>query len=361
MPNPPQPRRRRRLWMGLAAATFGLLVALAGVEAFLRLADPLGLKYERESATYRTQALLFAWEQRPPAELDLDGRLYQHKPNLDLSIGSFRLRTNSRGCRGPEVAVPKPADVFRIVLLGDSVAFGWGVDDEVTFARRLETEWNAQTRGKRLEVVNTGHPMYDTNQEEATLREVGLALQPDLVLLVYVVNDIEPTRDVVELTLSGKDPHPEEAVVVPDDVWTSTQALLRPVLPAIGTLIGLRSDLQARVQRVLPPGETYRPERFGKGPRGWPRSQQALLRIRDACAKAQVPLLLFDHTLPRIEPLRPFCAENGIEYEELWFSPADHELGIVNSPLDTHANAKGHDLLLQRLRGALERRGLLPR
>lgn len=355
------PRRRRRLLLFASVALLlGLALSLAAVEVFLRLADPIGLRYEREFTTYRTQAVQFVWEEHPGAPIDFDGRLYHHKPDLDLDIGSFRLRTNALGCRGPAVATPKPAGTFRIVLLGDSVAFGWGVDDEVTFARRLETEWNTAHPARRLEVVNTGHPMYDTNQEEATLRELGLSLQPDLVVLVYVVNDIEPTRDVVEQTLSGKDPHPEEHVDVPDDAWTTLQNWLQPVMPATGKLLGTRSDLEARVRRLLPPGESYRPERFGKGPRGWPRSQQSLLRIRDLCAAAKVPFVLFDHTLPRIEPLQGFCAENGIAYEPFAFSKEDHALGIVNSALDTHANRKGHDLLLQRLRAALERRRLLP-
>src|SRR5687768_1727113 len=117
------------------ALLLGLGIAITLVEFGLRVFDPIGLRYEAEFDKYRTQAVQLAWE-RPPvpplAEL-LEGHLYRHKPNLDLSLGSFRLRTNSLGCRGPEVAREKPSGVFRIVLLGDSVAFGWGVDDEVTF------------------------------------------------------------------------------------------------------------------------------------------------------------------------------------------------------------------------------------
>jgi hypothetical protein len=347
--------------MACMALSLGLAVAVGLVEATLRLADPLGLNYEPEFDRYRNEALLFAWQSpEPGVPFDLDGRLYRHKPGLDLDLGSFTLRTNSLGLRGPEVAREKPPGTFRVLLLGDSVAFGWGVDDEVTFARRLEAEWNAAAPKQRLEVINTGHPMYDSNQEEATLRELGLSLQPDLVVLVYVVNDVEPTRDVVEAALSGKDPHPEETTKIPDDAWSRAETLLKPWLPATARLVGLRSDLQARVQSLLPPGTPYRPEAFGKGPRGWPRSQQALLRIRDLCAAAKVPFVLFDHTLPRIEPLRTFCSENGIACEDLWFSPEDHELGIVNSALDTHANARGHGLLLERLRTALLRRRLLP-
>jgi len=61
-----------------------------------------------------------------------------------------------------------------------------------------------------------------------------------------------------------------------------------------------------------------------------------------------------------LPPLPAFCAEEGVAYAEFRFSPADHALGITNSMLDTHANARGHDLLLQRLRRILGERGLLP-
>jgi lysophospholipase L1-like esterase len=340
------------------------LVALLLLEGFLRLADPIGLNYDREFTTYRTQALQFTWDGVPPEELakvDLDGRLYEHKPNLDLDCGSFRLRTNSLGCRGPEVAREKPADVFRIVVLGDSVAFGWGVDDAVTFVRRLEAEWVPGASGKRLEVVNTALPMYDTNQELAALREVGLSLHPDLVLLVYVVNDVEPTRDVVETLLTGKQPPDGMSMALPDDVWSWLGDKVGTVLPATGKLLGSQTNLDARIARTLPPGETYSAERFGRGPRGWPRSQAALRQIRDACREASVPLLLLDHTAPPLLPLPAFCEAEGIACAPLRFTPADHALGITNSRLDPHANARGHDLLLQRLRKVLDERGLLPR
>src|SRR5690606_7254275 len=148
------------------------------------------------------------------ANIDLDGTLYRHKPSLDIDLGRYRLRTNRLGFRGPEIDLPKPAGTVRVLMLGDSVLYGTGVDEEVTFARRWENELNRHSE-RRYEVVNTGHPMYDSTQQLALLTSEGLRLQPDLVLLVYVVNDIEPTRDVVEQALLGQAPRAEEELRAP--------------------------------------------------------------------------------------------------------------------------------------------------
>lgn len=363
--------------MALIAATLGLLLAVTLLEITLRVADPIGRYYERETLQYFTTAI--AYDMPPPVPADLpreqrdlaiaamredprmDGILFVHKPGLDVSIGSFDLETNSLGLRGPEVATPKPEDTFRIVMLGDSVTFGWGVDDEVTFARRLETTWNEGMPKTRLEVINTGLPKYDTNQEAAMLRQIGLKLQPDLVVLTYVTNDLaEPTRDTIFQLLTGEHPYPVEQVTIPDDFCSGLAAWMQPLLPATGALVNRYTDLEARVEQTLPEGTDYTPETFASGPRGWARSQAALVDIQHMCRQAEVPFVLFDHTLPRVESLRTFCDERGIAYEPFYLSDEDLAQGITNSMLDSHCNAKGHALLLQRMRAALERRGLLP-
>ena len=361
-------RSRRRWWMAGAALLLGLLLAIGLLEACLRIFDPIGRHYHTDTNLYLAQALRFRWEGLPPPAapgqlppgLDLDGRLFELKPDLSVSLGSFQLRTNAQGCRGPLVAVPKPDDVFRVVVLGDSVVFGWGVDDEVTFVRRLQQEWVPGRSGKRLETVNLGLPMYDTHQELASLREVGLGLQPDLVLLVYVVNDIEPTRDGVEALFTGVPVVDDFLARMPGDFWSHWGERVGNLLPATGALLATCTDWEGRAKQAVPPGDSYAPERFGRGVRGWPRSRTALLAIRDDCRAAGVPLLVLDHTLPPVASLPPFCTEHGIECAELRFSRDDHARGITNSRIDSHANARGHDLLLQRLRRILAERSLLP-
>ena len=97
------------------------------------------------------------------------------------------LNTNSKGFRGTrEYPVPKGTNVFRIVALGDSVVDGYGVEDDQTFSALLEKKLS----GKRpCEVANLGTPGFSTAEELIQLNNVGLVLQPDMVILGYFIND----------------------------------------------------------------------------------------------------------------------------------------------------------------------------
>ena len=85
---------------------------------------------------------------------------------------------------------PRPVkDGFRIVVLGDSVLFPAGVADADGAARRLERLLNEHLDGGPYEVVDLAEPGFNTQQEERTLLDSGLPLQPDLVLVGVTPND----------------------------------------------------------------------------------------------------------------------------------------------------------------------------
>jgi len=90
--------------------------------------------------------------------------------------------------RSPPVAEQKAR--FRILVLGDSCAFGLGVNDDQTWPAQLQTL--IQQSGFAAEVINAGVPGYTSFQGMKYLETEGLSLQPDLVVACFGFND----RDV---------------------------------------------------------------------------------------------------------------------------------------------------------------------
>jgi hypothetical protein len=104
------------------------------------------------------------------------------KPNLDsLTVAGRPVSTNSRGIRDlREFDYAKPAGKKRLLVFGDSFAFGEEVANEETFAFYL------QEKLPDWEVMNFGVHGYGHDQMLVYLKEEGTRYQPDIVLLAYV-------------------------------------------------------------------------------------------------------------------------------------------------------------------------------
>jgi lysophospholipase L1-like esterase len=107
--------------------------------------------------------------------------------------------TNSLGYRGPEFTPEKPADTYRILMLGDSITFGWGVEDNQTFSHLLAQQLNQESQGKKIEIINAGwYDGYAPDNYYVYLKTEGLKLNPDLVILnLFPWNDIADLREMV--------------------------------------------------------------------------------------------------------------------------------------------------------------------
>ena len=96
------------------------------------------------------------------------------------------VRINSLGLRGGEIShLPGQR---RVLVFGDSFGFGVGVDEEHLVSTQLQALLDASS-AERFEVVNMSVSGYSTDQELILMRELGLGLRPEAVILLLCDND----------------------------------------------------------------------------------------------------------------------------------------------------------------------------
>jgi len=94
-----------------------------------------------------------------------------------------------QGLRDRVFAIPKPPPgTHRILVLGDSIAYGVGVSPGETFAKVLERQLDRP--GRRVEVINAGVLGYTAYNEERYYAARGRDFQPDVVVVAFCMNDV---------------------------------------------------------------------------------------------------------------------------------------------------------------------------
>lgn len=113
-------------------------------------------------------------------------------PGLRYQSGPFQVDVNSFGFRGSEIAIPKPAGVFRIFALGESTTFGWkGVrSHEEAWPALLEEKLRAAYPDRQFEVVNAGVPGYTSIEQRINFMLRVSHLEPDAILIYHGNNDL---------------------------------------------------------------------------------------------------------------------------------------------------------------------------
>ena len=115
---------------------------------------------------------------------------YVLKPNQKFSFSKKEFDSdvsiNALGLRGQLPDLNKP---LRILILGDSFAFGYGVNDDESFPARLE-KLLQHTHQVAATVINAGHSGYDTRRELGFLQAYAPNFRPNIVLIAFVLNDV---------------------------------------------------------------------------------------------------------------------------------------------------------------------------
>ena len=171
----------------LAVALGVSVLAFGGAEAYLRWFRPVTYMMPQQWSTDRV------WRDLLHRKSAVPGLAYELTPNAHKVDKGVEISTNSYGMRDAEPRDLEPSTSSRIVVLGDSFTFGFGVKDREIWPRRLEFLLDKVTSkgGRPVDVLNFGVGGYGTRDEALVLEYKGLAWEPDLVIVGYVFNDPE--------------------------------------------------------------------------------------------------------------------------------------------------------------------------
>ncbi|HJQ83768.1 MAG TPA: GDSL-type esterase/lipase family protein, partial [Candidatus Binatia bacterium] len=215
--------------------TVTLLIAIELIASRFVPPEPAGMLRRRDDFIVTTLGNLDLVPEMNPSPLVRDPYvLWRNKPGARKTqpinprvFGrdeTWTVATDSAGFRGPERAYPPAHDgAYRILAVGDSVTFGFNVDQENTYPRRLEAVLRARHPGRTIEVVNAAVPGWSWVQGLRFLQAEGLRLRPDLVIAAHGTNDQFFRAEVTdrERLPVGGEPAPE-IDVSQDPFWLHT-------------------------------------------------------------------------------------------------------------------------------------------
>jgi len=314
----------------LLVGTLALGICL--LEVTVRLADPLGISYYFEVKKYVTLLV-------PDDDL-----IYHMRPNLRESFFGAPVQLNELGLRERPIG-PKAAGEYRVLFLGDSITFGNGVKDDEPFARGVEPLLAAKLR-RPVRTINAGVGSYNTSQEDAYLARGGLQLEPDLVVLMYVQNDFfQHARPFFPTAPSTAKSPLKKLVQFLEGSWLFK-------LP-VHLIVGREGKYDA-----VPPLDDP----------GLVESMNALRSIAKRCRERGIPLVVFfwrwqieKVNVLLVAQIEKVAAEEKFRFADIlpWFAGLDFRK-IVNSAVDSHPNARGHEITAEGIVKYLVESGAAP-
>lgn len=319
----------KQILLRLVLVAFGVFLALVVIEGLLRIvpAQP-----SPGSGALRTH----------------------HRSTLDSP--DFRHRQYSwwRAARGAE-------QPFRILVVGDSFTWGGNVLEEDAYPDRMAVrlaKWHGEGR---FEVINFSRPGWNTGRELGATRAFMPRIDPDMLIVGYVLNDAEPMRRKVLERLRG----PSHAPRTPESAFSR---LLYARSRAYRLLFDKLENIRRRRALVRYYHSLYRYEP------GWSYTRESLAGFKALADERDIPFLLvlfpiFDSQLDwryKYEGLHELMQETAerldIDLLDLRSTYRDVDARrLASVPFtDGHPSELAHRIAAQAILERLVERGIIP-
>ena len=126
--------------------------------------------------------------------------IYEHRPSISFTnIYGIKTKYNSLGFSGEEI-MAKKAGTLRMLGIGDSIMDAPHLNEDKKFLHIIAQELKEDTE-KDVEIINAAVGGYNTWQELAMIKEKGLAIKPDLIIVGICLNDFNSSKPVLSKVL----------------------------------------------------------------------------------------------------------------------------------------------------------------
>lgn len=318
----------RNLASGLLVAVITVVVGLVALELFVRAVYSDGSNFDIEMWRYAKDLKQVS---------EIPGVGHEHRPNTAGTYMGVPVSINSMGLRDNEYALAKPDGQVRVLMLGDSLTFGWGAPVEGTTSKALERLLNAEG-GTQYQVINTGVGNTNTAMQTAYFLNRGHQFQPDVVVLNYFINDAEKTPEKKENFLTS---------------FSYAAVFLAGRLDILERTYFGKADWRQYYR------DLYRPDAAG-----WQATQESFARLAAFCRERGIKLMIVNY--PELHELEsyPFvevtdavgrlAAAQGLPFLDLLAAVrAEAPQSLWVTPTDSHPNSKAAELFAAAIAGQL--------
>lgn len=319
----------RRLALLGSAILLGLLFG----EGLVRGIDPPAIR-----TLVDLQALASRMEESPAGVL-------RGIPGARIELSGYSVQFNELGMRDQPLATTAPLAKPRLLILGDSVAFGLGVPAEESLAWRLR-----EKVGAHVDVASAAIPGWNTGDQLKFLAATIDSIAPQMVVLVYVQNDRQVVNPMAAHFTTADHP-----LVRVNRLLLSHSRLF---------LLLTRVVLARAAQDPMPPtedsaGGATSPElAFAPTDAQWLRSRDKLIAINTELQGRGISFRVLAYDLAgrpvdrrMNERLREFANDGGPAHATASSAAGRFvasQLVIALGP-DNHPSASGHEVLAEKI------------
>lgn len=281
-----------------------------------------------------------------------------HKPNQTCEfitpLWNITYSINSLGMRDIDHQAEKDQDIFRILILGDSFTEGYGVKQEDAYPSKLRNILN----DPKIEILNGGVASYSPVLEYLYLKEKGLKLNPDLVILALDMTDFLDEKAYFEKTVFDSQNKPIAVETFTPDHQTKYTQNLNPGQKNIKNPFLKYSHFIRLIFKPKPRVIDVK-ALFKEDEKSWQLTEINLLLIKELLEEQNIKLLLLiypyqeqlynDEYLKPIDMITRVANNNDISILNLtdMFKKNDPQKLFIR--YDVHFSIAGHNLVANEL------------